>query len=89
PDAAERLTAARAALAALGAEVSVPVENLVTPELVRRLCWDWAAPEDGAAAAIDRVLDAGGARPWQRMLTVPRLEAALRAAAEQKSSGDD
>jgi ribonuclease D len=90
PDAAERLTAARAALAALGTEVSVPVENLVTPELVRRLCWDWSAPEGGdVESAIDRVLDAGGARPWQRMLTVPVLASALLSAAEQKGSGDD
>ena len=67
----------------------MPVENLVTPELVRRLCWDWSAPEGGdVESAIDRVLAAGGARPWQRMLTVPVLASALLSAAEQKGSGD-
>ncbi|MFZ2178467.1 MAG: HRDC domain-containing protein, partial [Rhodococcus sp. (in: high G+C Gram-positive bacteria)] len=78
PEAAERLTAARAGLAALSEEVSVPVENLVTPELVRRLCWDWSSPDDAdTEAAIDAVLTAGGARPWQRRLTVPVLRKSL------------
>jgi ribonuclease D len=89
PAAAERLTAARAAMAALGERVSVPVENLVTPELVRRVCWDWATPGDGdVEAAIDRVLDAGGARPWQRLLTVPVLATALTSA-DRTSAAED
>ncbi|QTJ69352.1 ribonuclease D [Rhodococcus sp. ZPP] len=80
PAAADRLTAARAALATLGEEVSVPVENLLTPDLVRRLCWDWTPPVDGdVGASVDRILAAGGARPWQRELTVPVLGAALSA----------
>ena len=78
PDAAARLTAARAELAALSEEVSVPVEHLVSPELVRRLCWDWdeSAGAD-AEAYIEGRLAAGGARPWQRALTAPRLAKAL------------
>ena len=42
PEAAARLEAARAALGTVSQEVNVPTENLVSPELVRRLCWDWA-----------------------------------------------
>ncbi|MBM7461215.1 HRDC domain-containing protein [Rhodococcus coprophilus] len=78
PEAAARLTAARAELGALSEEVSVPVENLVSPELVRRLCWDWdvSAGADVEAYIEDR-LAAGGARPWQRALTAPRLAKAL------------
>ena len=38
PEAAARLEAARAGLAELSQRVSVPTENLVTPEIVRRLC---------------------------------------------------
>ncbi|MEE2032431.1 ribonuclease D, partial [Rhodococcus sp. CC-R104] len=84
PEAAERLTAARAELAALSEEVSVPVENLVSPELVRRLCWDWDFGGDGdtsgdAVAYIDRRFAAGAARPWQRELTAPRIAKALAA----------
>ncbi|MDV6265424.1 ribonuclease D [Rhodococcus globerulus] len=81
PEAADRLTAARAALSDLSSEVSVPVENLLQPELVRRLCWDWTI-EPGSdiavvTAAIETKLTSGGARLWQRTLTVPVLAEAL------------
>jgi ribonuclease D len=59
--------------------VNVPAENLVTPDLIRRLCWDWDDLITGdVATAIDRFLAAGHARNWQRELTVPVLTAALR-----------
>jgi ribonuclease D len=79
PDAAARLTAARAHLAALSEQWNTPVENLLQPDLVRRLCW--TPPEDLDAGSVDAVLAAGGARPWQRELTVPGLLEALHAAA--------
>ena len=41
PEAAARLEAARAGLAEVSQRVGVPTENLISPELVRRLCWDW------------------------------------------------
>jgi ribonuclease D len=79
PEAAARLDAARAALREVSERVSVPAENLVTPELVRRLCWDWdGGPADEAATAIDEFLAAGQARSWQRELVVPVLAAALQ-----------
>jgi ribonuclease D len=54
PEAAVRLDAARAALRELSERVTVPSENLVTPDLVRRLCWDWEAPagDDKQSSAI-------------------------------------
>jgi ribonuclease D len=76
PEAAVRLEAARAALTALSQQVSVPTENLVSPDMVRRLCWDWQPVED-TAAAIDDFLREAGARPWQRELAVPVLTEAL------------
>lgn len=79
PEAAARLEAARAALSQVSERVNVPTENLVSPDLVRRLCWDWAAADD-APAAVDEFLRAGEARPWQRELVVPVLAAALQAA---------
>lgn len=78
PEAAARLEAARAALATLSAEVSVPTENLVSPDLVRRLCWDWQDTVD-SNAGVDAVLRAGGARSWQRGLVVPVLAPAMKA----------
>jgi ribonuclease D len=76
PEAAARLEAARAALAEVSRRVTVPAENLLSPELVRRLCWDWTATGD-AEAAVDAFLRDGGARPWQRSLVVPGLAGAL------------
>jgi ribonuclease D len=46
PEAAARLKAARDGLADLSERVGVPTENLVSPELVRRLCWDWQGGGD-------------------------------------------
>src|SRR5271157_1384453 len=77
PEAAARLDAARTALRELSQQVSVPTENLVSPDLVRRLCWDWEDVED-RATAIDEFLTAGQARGWQRELVVPVLAAALK-----------
>ncbi|MDI3314468.1 MAG: ribonuclease D [Mycobacterium sp.] len=74
PEAAARLDAARAALAALSQRVAVPTENLVSPDLVRRLCWDW---QGGDESVIEEFLRAGEARAWQRELVVPVLAAAL------------
>ena len=78
PEAAARLEAARAGLAELSDRVTVPAENLVTPEVVRRLCWDWQAAED-TEAAVEAFLRDAQARPWQRELVVPVLAAALSA----------
>jgi ribonuclease D len=76
PEAAVRLEAARAALTELSQRVSVPPENLVSPDIVRRLCWDWQPVAD-TAAAVDEFLRDAGARTWQRELTVPTLAEAL------------
>ena len=73
PVAAARLAQARAALAGLSEQVSVPVENLLAPDLVRRLLWE--PPTDGDVAAF---LTGAGARPWQVELTAPLLTATLR-----------
>jgi ribonuclease D len=83
PDAAARLAAARASMSDLSARHSVPVENLLTPDLLRRLCWDGlpefrsGATPDNPMRAIDDFLAAGGARPWQRELAGGPLAAAL------------
>ncbi|MDT5074526.1 MAG: ribonuclease [Mycobacterium sp.] len=78
PEAAVRLDLVRAGLTELSQRVSVPAENLLTPELVRRLIWDWQ-PVPDASAVIDAFLTEAGARPWQRELTVPVLTGALTA----------
>jgi ribonuclease D len=67
PPAAKRLQKARAGLAALSEQHGVPVENLLPPDLVRRLMWSPPDPPD--AEAIAAALRAGGAREWQVELT--------------------
>ena len=87
PDAAARLAAARAALAALSRQHSIPVENLLSPDLVRRLAW---APPDGVTAEeVGAVLAAGGARRWQVGLAAPLLARALTATATPARSPSD
>ncbi len=79
PDAAARLTAARAALADLSEERSVPVENLLTPDVVRRVLWTPPDPRDRTeltAAVADQLSD-HGARPWQVDLVGPVLVEAI------------
>jgi ribonuclease D len=77
PAAAARLKAARAALARVSAERSVPVENLLSPDLMRRLLWSPPSPADEEAVAA--VLRAGGAREWQIGLTGDLLTEAIAA----------
>ncbi|MFC3448994.1 HRDC domain-containing protein [Amycolatopsis speibonae] len=79
PDAAARLAAARAALAAIAEDRRLPVENLLLPELVRRTCW--RPPADLSEDAVATVLGDAGARPWQVELTVAALSKALHATA--------
>jgi len=79
PEAAAYLEASRSALGELSQRVGVPTENLVSPDLVRRLCWDWTPAEDVSDAVSDFLHEAG-ARNWQRDLVVPVLSEALRRA---------
>jgi ribonuclease D len=79
PEAAARLEAARSGIAELSQKISVPAENVVTPEIVRRLCWDWQSrpTSEQTASAIDEFLRDARVRQWQRELTVPVLTTAL------------
>jgi ribonuclease D len=77
PAAAARLKAARAALTRVSEEWSVPVENLLSPDLMRRLLWSPPSPADEETVAA--VLRAGGAREWQIGLTRDLLTEAIAA----------
>ncbi|WP_079145982.1 HRDC domain-containing protein [Streptomyces lydicus] len=77
PAAAARLSAARASVTALAERLNLPQENLITPDTVRRLCWEPpAAPTEESVAAI---LAGHGARRWQIEQVAPLLTEALRA----------
>ena len=75
PAAATRLQAARAGIAELSVKHAVPVENLLSPDLVRRLMWSPPASADRSTVA--QVLRDGGAREWQIELTGDLLTEAI------------
>lgn len=75
PEAAERLRAVRARMRALALEVGTPQENLLSPDLQRRLAWEPPAQSD--AAGVGGALQAGGARPWQVELVSQPLAIAI------------
>ena len=73
------LSHARAAIELISQENQIPVENLITPEHVRRICWK---PPIGATSAlsvreVEKALAELGARQWQIDLVAPALAAAL------------
>ena len=75
PAAATRLQAARAGLAEISEKNSVPTENILSPDLVRRIMWSPPEPRD--AATVAEALRAGGAREWQIELTLAVLADAV------------
>ncbi|WP_256104373.1 ribonuclease D [Streptomyces sp. ODS05-4] len=77
PAAAARLSAARAAVTALAEALNLPPENLITPDTVRRVCWE--PPAEPTADAVAAALAGHGARPWQVEQVTPVLVGALSA----------
>jgi len=65
------LTHARAQLDLRATELNIPLENLISPEAVRRICWNKPLGE------VSTALAALGVRPWQIEIAAPLLEAAL------------
>ncbi|MFB8147171.1 ribonuclease D [Microbacterium sp. NPDC056003] len=63
PEADARLKAARPAVEQLAETLRMPTENLLTPELLRRVAW--APPEPLTAASLGEALSSLGAREWQ------------------------
>ena len=63
PEADKRLKAARAAVTEVANALTIPVENMLTPELLRRL--SWTPPAEITTGTIAAALAEVGARPWQ------------------------
>ncbi len=78
PEAAARMSQAREFLAGLSDSENIPGENLLTPDYLRRLCWDPPTPSD--AESIAAFLRGKGAREWQISLVSPGLADAFVAA---------
>ncbi|MFT3860937.1 HRDC domain-containing protein [Micropruina sp.] len=69
PVAAARWDAVRPAVLELAEQLVVPVENLISPDALRRVLWQPPVPL--TAETVDAALAADLVRPWQRELVVP------------------
>jgi ribonuclease D len=73
------LTHARFAIETVAHELSIPAENLISPEIIRRICW--TPPADSLQNLnVDAVCEAMlnlGARQWQVEVVAPLVAAAL------------
>ncbi|HEY5222894.1 MAG TPA: HRDC domain-containing protein [Microbacteriaceae bacterium] len=75
PEADVRLRHARDAIGVLSEKRAIPVENLLTPEVLRRIAWTPPTPID--EPTIGQALADHGARPWQIEATAPIIAAAF------------
>ncbi|MGW7449295.1 HRDC domain-containing protein [Kitasatospora sp. NPDC054795] len=78
PVAAARLSGARSAISELAERHHLPAENLITPDLVRRVSWQ--PPADPGPEGVAAALRGLGARQWQVDLVAPAVAAAFAAA---------
>jgi ribonuclease D len=67
PDADRRLRHARNALTQISEELNLPLENLLTPDILRQVCF--SPPEPATADSVRSMLLEFGARKWQADLT--------------------
>lgn len=63
PEADRRLKLARAAVTERAEALAIPVENILTPETLRRIAW--SLPAEATPEAIADALRQHDARPWQ------------------------
>lgn len=80
PEAHRRFVLARDLIARAAERMQIPAENVLTPDYLRRLCYQ---PDDPLRpSAIDSQLESLGARRWQRDVVVPLLVEAFSQAAQ-------
>lgn len=75
PDAAARLAAARARVTAIAEANQLPVENLLTPDTLRRAAW--TPPTPLTAETVAELFRGRGAREWQIGLTAEAVAEAF------------
>ena len=85
PEAAARLSRARASLSEVAERHNLPVENLLTPDTVRRL--SWSPPDPVTPETVIAALEQAGARRWQVQLTSPLLVEAFDADLPEAAGG--
>lgn len=83
--AATRLQRAKTALLPIAESVHMPLENLLSPDALRRLLW--VPPAETTLAAVHQRLVDLGVRPWQCDLTAGALTEVLNTAEEPAEAG--
>jgi ribonuclease D len=86
---ARRLTLARQALTALAEQHRLPVENLLTPDTLRRVLWTPPRTREPGELldSVTALLDGLGARGWQIALTAPVITTAILQADADRAHG--
>ncbi|PPG62476.1 ribonuclease D [Rathayibacter sp. AY2B7] len=87
PAADARLKAGRAVVTEIAELLSLPVENLLTPELLRRVAWN--PPEPLTAESVAAELTRAGARAWQVEATSGSIATAFVEAAQAPAEGTE
>ena len=77
PLAADRLTAVRALLGNFAEEHTIPIENVCSPDPLRRVVW--TPPAERSAEGFAAALAAHGVRQWQQDIVAPLLMEAFEA----------
>jgi ribonuclease D len=85
PEAAARLSAARATLSEIADAHDLPAENLLTPDVLRRLLWE--PPEPSTEGVVARLADLG-ARDWQIGLVTQALSTIIGEAVPSLVTGE-
>lgn len=75
PAAFQRLTLAKEKIHATAEELQLPVENLLTPSILREVAW--SPPDDISHEAVSTILSHLGARPWQVGITADLISSAF------------
>ncbi|RIQ32166.1 ribonuclease D, partial [Jiangella rhizosphaerae] len=75
PDAAARLAAARARVTEIAEANGLPVENLLTPDTLRRAAWQ--PPTPLTPETVGELFRSRGAREWQIELTAAAVTEAF------------
>lgn len=79
PEAHRRYVLARDLIQRAGQRITIPAENILTPDYLRRICYSPHDPHH--PSTIDAQLERLGARRWQRELVLPLLVEAFSQAA--------
>lgn len=87
PEADARLKAARAELTAVAEELSLPLENLLTPETLRRIAW--TPPQPITPETVADALREHGARPWQIEATSQVIARAFVESVQSPDAGSE